>query len=183
MGVNVNMSVLVCLCDGLAAFPSPCPMHAGIASSPFWIGKNVYGKWLNERITVNDVKYLIEEGFKHPHASAWAFIGKHHLPINKCVGNKCDRRGELWTSSINYGCPWFCIFPRDFSVCLFPSCFLLHALSLHNMFLFSLKSSHHSPLVSPAVVISFMSLLLLSSLLFSCCSVQAHKKVKVRKRP
>lgn len=131
--------------------------------------KIMYGKWLNERITVNDVKYLIEEGFKRPCASAWAFIGKHHLPINKCVGNKCDRRGELWTSSINHGCPWFCLFPRLFSACLLS--FLLQSLSLHNMFPFSLKSSHHSPCVSPAVVISFMSLLLLSSSLFSFCSI------------
>lgn len=162
MGVNLNMSVMVCLCDGLAAISSPHPMHAGIASSLLWVGNIVYGKWLNERIIVNDVKYLIEEGFKPLCAFAWTFLGKHHSPINKCVGNKCDRQGEFWTSSINHSCPWFSTFPRIFSVWLFPFCFLLHSYSLHNMFPFSLQFSHHSLLVPPAVVISFMPLLLLS---------------------
>lgn len=116
--------------------PSTFPMHAGVASSLHWRGKTkcVRGKWLNDRIIVNDVKYLIEVRFKHLCASAWAFTGKHHLSTNKCVGNKCDRWGELWTTSINHGWPRFYNHPLCLFLCLFPPCFLLHSLSLYNMF-------------------------------------------------
>lgn len=62
------MSVLICLCDRLGAVLYP--VRAGVASSLLWMGNIVCGKWFNRKIIVNGVKYLIEEGFEYPHASA-----------------------------------------------------------------------------------------------------------------
>lgn len=148
------MSVSFCLCAGPGCLPFPSSNACWDILQPSLNREKKHGyvKWLNGRITMNDVKYLIEGGFKHLRAYAWAFIGKHHLPVNKCVGNKCDRRGELWASSINHGCPDFLSYPRVVSLSLSPS-FLLSLTVL-------LITRHFSSLIK---------ILPPSSSCFSCC--------------